>query len=125
MADQQRRVAIAHERGDPGFGDARDGGARNSHRSGRALEEPRRCGVERLRDQVQAGGADAVGAVLVFLHLLETDAEGAAELVLAQPEQIAAQAYARADMDVDRSGALASHMMHSVTYGHIALSKPS
>ena len=50
----------------------------------------------------QPAGADAVDALLVFLHLLERQAELLAELLLAHAEQHAPKANAAADVHIDR-----------------------
>ena len=51
---------------------------------------------------IEPASADAVGATLVFLHLLKGQTDGLAELFLTHTEQRATQANARADMHVDR-----------------------
>jgi hypothetical protein len=53
---------------------------------------------------VHARCADAVGATLIFLNLLEGQADGFAKTFLGQPKKSATQAHATADMDVDRIG---------------------
>ena len=51
---------------------------------------------------MQPARADAVGAALVFLHLLKGKADRRPEFFLAQPEHVAAQADPGADLHVDR-----------------------
>ena len=51
---------------------------------------------------MQSAGADAIGASLVFLDLLESQPDRLAELLLAQAEHVPAEPDSRADMDVDR-----------------------
>ena len=53
-------------------------------------------------DLLKAPGADAVRALLVFLNLLEGDAQAFAELFLAHAKHGAAQADPTPDMNVDR-----------------------
>jgi hypothetical protein len=43
--------------------------------------------LQHAGDVLQAAGADAIGALLVFLDLLEGDAERGAEPFLAHPDQ--------------------------------------
>jgi hypothetical protein len=52
----------------------------------------------------QAAGADAIGAALVFLHLLEGEADGFRQPLLAHAQQRAPLADALTDMDIDRVG---------------------
>src|SRR5215469_13651889 len=54
-----------------------------------------------LGDLLQPAGPDAVGAFLVFLHLLEGEAEGIPQLFLAHCKHHAAHAHAAADMLVN------------------------
>src|SRR6185312_13487745 len=61
---------------------------------------------QRLGDLHQPREADAVGAVLVFLHLLKGDADGARQLILGETQFLAPQAYARAERDVERVGSM-------------------
>src|SRR5579884_2518137 len=58
--------------------------------------------VENLADGREAGSADAVGAALVFLHLLKGQAEPRGQSLLVHAEQQAPHADAAADMDIDR-----------------------
>lgn len=53
---------------------------------------------------MQAAGADAVGAALVFLDLLKGQPDGFAQLFLAHAQQGAAQAQTATDIDVDGMG---------------------
>ena len=68
-----------------------------------ASSKKKDTGTGRTRgDVLQAARADPVGALLVFLDLLERDAEMLAELLLAHPQHHATQTNPTADMDVDR-----------------------
>ena len=59
-------------------------------------------------------GADAVGALLVFLHLLKGQAERVSELLLAHAQHHPAHAHPAADMLVDRIGGfLCYHIINS------------
>src|SRR5713101_7486776 len=51
---------------------------------------------------MQPARADAVGAILIFLHLLEAETDRRAELPLAQPEHVAAQPDPGTDVHVNR-----------------------
>ena len=53
---------------------------------------------------LQPAGADPVGALLVFLHLLERQAKLLAELLLTHPEHHPAHAYPAAYVLVDWVG---------------------
>src|SRR5690606_14855265 len=64
------------------------------------LEEERDRHVEYRRNRLQAARADAVRALLIFLDLLECDAEQLSELLLAHAEHVAAQPDATADVHV-------------------------
>jgi hypothetical protein len=59
-----------------------------------------------MRDLLQPARSDAVGAFLVFLHLLKGEAQCVAELFLAHRQHHAAHAHAAADVLVDRVGGL-------------------
>jgi hypothetical protein len=48
-----------------------------------------------------SAGADAIGAALIFLYLLEGQSDRLAKFFLAQAQHIASQANAGADMDID------------------------
>ena len=63
-----------------------------------ALEEERHRDLQDMGDVLQPARADAVGAFLVFLHLLKGDAERVPELGLAHAEHHAAHAHAAADV---------------------------
>jgi cellobiose-specific phosphotransferase system component IIA len=77
--------------------------------SRRALEKERDRHLQDLRDLLKAARADTVSALLVFLNLLERQAESVAELLLAHPQHHAAHAHAAADMLVDRVRRLLGH----------------
>src|SRR6185437_9162585 len=66
------------------------------------FEKERHRDIEHLRQLVQPAGTDAVGAALVFLYLLEGEADGLAEFLLAHAEQRAAQPNPCTDMHIDR-----------------------
>src|SRR3974390_3465277 len=60
---------------------------------GRPLEEELDRNLQDLRNLLQAAGTDAVGALLIFLDLLERKAEGIAELLLAHVKHHPAHAH--------------------------------
>src|SRR5450830_184063 len=62
-----------------------------------------------LEHLLQPARTDAVGALLVFLHLLKGQAEGVAELFLTHAQHHPPHAHARAHMLIDRIGYLLSH----------------
>ena len=66
--------------------------------------------AEEARDLVEAAGADAVGALLVFLNLLESQAERLTELFLTHAEHDAAHADTAADILVNRVGRFGGHL---------------
>src|SRR6516165_11693301 len=68
---------------------------------GRTLEEERYWNLQNVGDLLQPARSDAVSALLVFLHLLEGDAERIAELLLAHCKHQAAHAYPAADVLID------------------------
>ena len=53
---------------------------------------------------LQTAGADAIGALFIFLDLLEGDAERVAKFFLAHAEHGSPQAYPASDMDINRIG---------------------
>src|SRR5262245_60157056 len=71
-------------------------------RAARILEEERYGHGQDARDMLQAARANAIGALLVFLDLLEGDPEMLAELFLAHAQHHAAQANPTADVSIDR-----------------------
>jgi hypothetical protein len=73
-------------------------------RSRHLVEEIGHRHVEHARQIEQAAGTDAIGAALVFLHLLEGQPDRVTELFLAHAEQGAAQPNAASDMDIDWIG---------------------
>ena len=87
-----------------GVEEAEDGAGVLGAGIGRAEEERDRH-VERLADAHQPSGADAIDALLVFLHLLERHAEQVAELGLRHALGHAPRADALADLDIMRIGA--------------------
>src|SRR5579864_1727234 len=68
------------------------------------VKEERDRHIENAAQLMQPAGADAIGAALVFLHLLEGQADRRAKLFLAEPKHIAAQANPGSDLYVDRVG---------------------
>jgi hypothetical protein len=70
----------------------------------RILEEEGDRHAENRRDVLQAACADTVRALLVFLDLLERDAERLAQLLLAHAEHGPAQPDSAADVDIYRIG---------------------
>lgn len=75
-------------------------------RGGRVLtrsvfEEEGDRDIENGGDILETAGANAVGALFVFLDLLKRDSETFAELLLAHAKHRAAEAYAATDMNVD------------------------
>src|SRR4051812_25933622 len=77
----------------------------------RALEEERHRNLQDMRDVLQTARTDAVGALLVFLHLLEGDLERLAKLLLAHAEHLATHPQSAAHMLVDRVGELLGHCL--------------
>jgi hypothetical protein len=65
--------------------------------------------VEHLGNPEQPAGGDAVRAPLVFLNLLERDAESVAQLALAQSALQPQSAHTFGDLGVDRIAAALSH----------------
>jgi len=68
---------------------------------GRTLEEERYRNLQNVGDLLQAARSDAVSALLVFLHLLEGEAERIAQFLLAHCKHQAAHAHSAADVLVD------------------------
>jgi hypothetical protein len=69
-----------------------------AQRDGRPLEEERNLHLKDLGNMLQAAGADAIGALLVFLNLLECQAEGVGNIGLTHVEHEPAHAQAAADV---------------------------
>src|SRR5664280_693330 len=82
-----------------------------------AFEEKRNRHLQDVGNMLQPAGADAVGALLVFLHLLEGEAEGVAELFLTHFEHHPAHAHARADMLIRQVGYFFLHLARSFPVG--------
>jgi hypothetical protein len=55
-----------------------------------------------MEDRLQTAGADAVGALFIFLDLLKCDAEIFSQLFLAHSQHVAPKPDATSNMDVDR-----------------------
>jgi hypothetical protein len=68
---------------------------------GRTLEEERYWNLQNVGDLLQPARSNAVGALLVFLHLLEGEAERIAKLLLAHCKHQAAHAHPTADVLID------------------------
>ena len=80
----------------------------------RALEKERYGYLQDVRSVMQAAGADAISPLLVFLHLLEREAERVAELLLTHAEHHPAHTYSTADVLVGRIGAFLCHVTSSL-----------
>src|SRR5262249_3997208 len=76
--------------------------------------------AEDLGDALQAAGRDAIGALLVFLHLLERDADQVAELGLRQAALQAQRAHALADLGIAGVSASSCHEGHRGSVGRPA-----
>src|SRR5947209_8446479 len=77
--------------------------------AGRALEQERYRDLQDVADLLQPAGADAVGTLFVFLHLLERQAQSLAELFLTHLDHETAHAHAAADVFVNRIGRFRWH----------------
>ena len=84
----------------------------------RAVEEERHRHLQDVRDLLQPARADPVRALLVFLHLLEGQAERVAELFLAHAQHHPAHPHPRAHVLVGRIGRL---LRHHVVLSSLAL----
>ena len=82
-----------------------------------AVEERGQRDAEHIGDLVEPAGADPVGALLVFLHLLECHADLLAELALRQPLLQPADADILPDQDIDRHRISCSHEVSSRQIG--------
>src|SRR5262249_49289635 len=67
----------------------------------RVFEEERYWHLKNVGDLLQPAGPDAIGAFLLFLHLLEDEAECVTQLYLAHCKHHAAHAHPAADVLVD------------------------
>ena len=83
---------------------------RVADRHRRAFEEKRNRHLKDLGEVLKAAGADAVGTLLVFLKLLERQAEGIRDIGLAHVEHEPPHSQAAADMLV---GGIDSVFWHS------------
>jgi len=61
-------------------------------------------------------GADAVGALLVLLNLLERQSEGLTKFLLTHAHHQTAHAHAAADVPVNRIGRFTRHFQHSLGF---------
>ena len=102
--DEFDRFASAQRIGVERLGRRLGEAARDRRRAHRihVVEEERHRHIEDPAQFMQPARADAVGAALVFLHLLKGQADRLAELLLAQPEHVAAQPDPGTDLHVDR-----------------------
>jgi hypothetical protein len=66
-----------------------------------AVEEKCDRDAEGLGDRIELGGANAIGATLVFLNLLEGQAKSVSQLILTKADQLAPQSHPTADMYID------------------------
>jgi hypothetical protein len=69
---------------------------------GRAFEKEGHRDLQDLGNLLQATGTNPVGPLLIFLDLLECDAQGFAELFLSHSKHQPAHANAAPDVLVDR-----------------------
>src|SRR5262245_44163090 len=76
---------------------------------GCALEEERDRDLEYMGDLLQSAGADAVGSFFVFLHLLESQRQCIAKLLLAHAQHHPTHSDPAADMLVDGVGSFLRH----------------
>ena len=70
-----------------------------------AFKEPGDRRFQRRGRRMQAGSADTIAARLVFLDLLERDADRGGQVDLADPSDLALEPDARADVPIDGVGA--------------------
>jgi hypothetical protein len=75
---------------------------RRSWRPGRALEEERYRYLQDVRDVLEAARSNPVCALFVFLHLLECEAKGNREFLLAHFEHQPAHAHMAAHVHISR-----------------------
>jgi hypothetical protein len=68
-----------------------------------------------MRDLLESAGTDAIGALLVFLNLLEGDAEAEAELLLTETLEHSAQSDLLSDVNINRIGLLFCHLLFAPT----------
>src|SRR3546814_8324718 len=86
-----------------GHGGLQGGAVAGNHRLAlEAVEEIGRRHVKDGGELVEPAGTDAVGALFVFLDLLEGQADNLAEFVLTHSNQGATQFQPVADMNIDR-----------------------
>src|ERR1700730_10901955 len=91
------------------FGEAFARGAARS-----SLEQKRDRDLKDFGDLLDAACSDPVGALLVFLNLLECKAQCFAEFFLTHTEHDAAHAHTTADIFVNRVGRFGRHFQHSL-----------
>src|SRR5450759_5436114 len=82
--------------------------------AGASLEQKRYRHLKYFGDLLDAACTDPVGALLVFLNLLEGEAQCFAELLLAHAQHDAAHAHTTADIFVNRVGLFDRHLQHSL-----------
>ena len=76
-----------------------------ARRLGQAFEEIADRRLQTTGDLVELAGADAIGAALVFLDLLEGKAQILGQPLLADAQKLPAHSNTRANMKVDGIGA--------------------
>src|SRR5665213_2730520 len=87
---------------------------------GAAFEEERDGNLQYVGNRLQPAGADAVGALFVFLHLLKSEPKPVAELLLAHAQHHPPHAHPRPHMSIGRVRNFFSHFWGTVW----AVSKP-
>ena len=92
---------------------------------GRALEEEWHRDLQDKRDLLQAARADAVSPLLIFLNLLEREAETVAERLLAHSKHYSAHPDPAAYVFVDGVGGLFDHCLFHDSLVLPARSEPS
>jgi hypothetical protein len=108
-ADQRQSFGSREEIGDVSRRGRLADAFRVHRGAGDAFEQERHRDLKDFGNLLQAAGADAVGALLVFLDLLEGQPERIAQSFLAHAHHEPAHAHAAADMSVNRIGRFAEH----------------
>ncbi len=78
--------------------------AENRKSLNKAFKEESDVNVQSRGDFIKRAGANAIGAVFVFLHLLKGHVNGSAKLGLAQTEAFAANSYKPSHMNINWVG---------------------
>jgi hypothetical protein len=84
--------------------------------SAKVVDEERRGYIEHSAEIVESAGGDTIDAALVFLHLLEADAKGLAEFLLAHAQEDTTQADSSSDMNIDGIGSISAR---GLGFGHL------